>query len=382
MMIQRTIFSSEHEDFRDSVRRFYQEEVMPLHERWEQQQMVDRAIWRRAGELGMLCITMPEAYGGAGADRLHSVVMFEEQQRAGASGLGFFLHSDIVANYLNNFGTPAQKRGWLPRMATGELIAAIAMSEPGAGSDLQSIQTRAADGGDCYIVNGTKTFITNGFLCDFALVVVKTGHADEDRGAHSLSLLLIPAGLPGFSKSRPLKKAGMKAQDTCELSFRDVRVPKDNLLGVEGGGFALLMKELAWERMIIAIQCIAGAEAALQWTLEYTQGRKVFGKPICAHQSSRFKLAEMHTEIQIGRVFVDKCIELVLRGALAPEQAAMAKYWSSEMLGRVLDQCVQLHGGYGYMLEYPIARAWIDNRVTRIYGGSTEIMKEIIARSL
>ncbi len=213
-MILRTIFSSEHEDFRASVRRFYQDEIMPFHEQWEQQQMVDRGIWRRAGELGMLCMTMPEEYGGAGADRLYSVVMFEEQQRAGASGIGFFLHSDIVANYLNDFGTAAQKREWLPRMATGELIAAIAMSEPATGSDLQNIQTRAADGGDCYIVNGAKTFITNGFLCDFALVAVKTGSADEDRGAHSLSLLLIPADLPGFSKSKPLKKAGMKAQDT------------------------------------------------------------------------------------------------------------------------------------------------------------------------
>jgi len=381
-MIPRTIFGPEHEDFRASVRRFYRDEIMPFHEQWEQQQMVDRAIWRRAGELGMLCMTMPEEYGGAGADRLYSVVTFEEQQRAGASGIGFFLHSDIVANYLNNFGTDAQKQAWLPPMARGERIAAIAMSEPGAGSDLQNIQTRAADGGDCYIVNGTKTFITNGFLCDFALVAVKTGRPDEDRGAHSVSLLVIPADLAGFCKSKPLKKVGMKAQDTCELAFRDVRVPKTNLLGTEGGGFALLMKELAWERMIIAVQCIAGAEAALEWTLDYTRGRKVFGQPIAAHQNSRFKLAEMRTEIQIGRVFVDKCLELVLRKTLSAEAAAMAKYWSSELYGRVLDQCLQLHGGYGYMLEYPIARAWIDNRVTRIYGGSTEIMKEIIARSL
>jgi alkylation response protein AidB-like acyl-CoA dehydrogenase len=381
-VIARTIFAAEHEDFRATVRRFYRDEIMPCHAQWEQQQCVDRSIWRRAGDLGMLCMTMPEEYGGAGADRLYSIIMFEEQQRAGASGIGFFLHSDIVANYLNNFGSVAQKREWLPPMARGERIAAIAMSEPGAGSDLQSIQTRAADGGDCYIVNGAKTFITNGFLCDFALVAVKTGRADEDRGAHSVSLLLIPADLAGFTKSKPLQKVGMKAQDTCELSFRDVRVPKANLLGAEGGGFALLMRELAWERMIIAAQCIAGAEAALEWTLEYTRGRKVFGQPIAAHQNSRFCLADMRTEIQIGRVFVDRCIELVLRESLAPEEAAMAKYWSSEMYGRVLDQCVQLHGGYGYMLEYPIARAWIDNRVTRIYGGSTEIMKEIIARSL
>ena len=381
-MIARTLFNAEHEDFRASVRRFYRDEVMPYHESWEQHQMVDRASWKRAGALGLLCMTLPEEYGGAGADRLYSVVMFEEQQRAGASGVGFFLHSDIVANYLNNFGSTAQKRRWLPRMVTGELITAIAMSEPNAGSDLQSIQTRAVDTGDCYIVNGAKTFITNGYLCDLAVVAVKTAPADRDQGAHSVSLLLIPADLPGFAKSRPLKKAGMKAQDTCELSFCDVRVPKDHLLGAEGTGFAMLMQELAWERMIIAIQCLASAEAALEWTLEYTCGRKVFGKPVASHQHSRFALAELHTEVSIGRVFVDKCIELVLQNRLTPEDAAMAKYWSSELLGRVLDQCVQLHGGYGYMLDYPIARAWIDNRAARIYGGSTEIMKEIIARGL
>jgi alkylation response protein AidB-like acyl-CoA dehydrogenase len=379
-MIPRSLFRPEHEDFRASVRRFYAEEIMPFHEQWEAQQQVDRRIWNRAGELGMLCMTMPEEYGGAAADRLYSVVMFEEQQRAGASGVGFFLHSDIVANYLNNFGSEAQKRQWLPPMISGDRIGAIAMSEPAAGSDLQNIRTRAVDAGDHYVVDGSKIFITNGWLCDFAIVAVKTG--DEDRGARSLSLLLVDANSPGFSKGRPLKKIGMKAQDTCELFFDKVCVPKANLLGVEGGGFAALMKELAWERMIIAIQAIASAEAGLEWTLDYTRSRKVFGNSVASYQNTRFKLAEMKSEIAIGRVYVDRCIELVLRHELAADDAATAKYWTTDLLGRVLDQCLQLHGGYGYMLDYPIARAWIDNRAARIYGGANEIMKEIIARAM
>ena len=379
-MIPRTLFSAGHEDFRASVRRFYADEIMPHHARWEEQQSVDRSIWTRAGELGMLCMGMDEIHGGSGADRLYSVVMMEEQQRAGASGVGFFLHSDIVANYINNFGSDEQKLEWLPKMARGEKIAAIAMSEPAVGSDLQNISTRAVDDGDHYIVNGSKIFITNGSLCDFAVVAVKTGV--EDRGAHSVTLLLIDADTPGFSKGKPLHKIGMKAQDTCELFFNDVRVPKANRLGVEGGGFVALMKELAWERLIIAIQSIAGAEAAIEWTQEYTQNRKVFGKPVASYQNTRFKLAEMKAETAIGRVYVDRCIELVLKKQLAPEDAAAAKMWTSELVGRVLDQCLQLHGGYGYMHEYPIARAWIDSRAMRIYGGSNEIMKEIIARAM
>ena len=379
-MIPRTLFRPEHEDFRASVRRFYADEIMPFHAKWEEQQGVDRAIWTRAGELGMLCMSMDEAHGGSGADRLYSVVMMEEQQRAGASGVGFFLHSDIVANYINNFGSDAQKQQWLPGMATGQKIGAIAMSEPGVGSDLQNIGTRAVDGGDHYVVNGSKIFITNGSLCDFAVVAVKTGV--EDRGAHSVSLLLIDAATPGFTKGKPLHKVGMKAQDTCELFFDNVRVPKANLLGTEGGGFVALMKELAWERMIIAVQSIAGAEAAIEWTQDYTNNRKVFGKPVASFQNTRFKLAEMKAETVIGRVYIDRCLELVLNHQLAAEDAAAAKMWASELVGRVLDQCLQLHGGYGYMHEYPIARAWIDSRAMRIYGGSNEIMKEIIARAM
>jgi alkylation response protein AidB-like acyl-CoA dehydrogenase len=381
-MVPRTLFTSEHEDFRKSVRRFYTHEVMPHHERWEEQQCVDRAIWQRAGELGLLCMTMPEEYGGAGADRRYSVVLFEEQARAGASGIGFFLHSDIVANYIHNFGTAAQQEQWLPRMARGEIITAIAMSEPAVGSDLQNIKTRAIEDGDHYIVNGTKTFITNGWLSDLVIVAVKTGKPEEDQGARSVTLLLVEAERIGFSKGRPLKKIGMKAQDTCELFFKDVRVPKANVLGKVGEGFVALMKELSWERMIIAISAIAGAAAALDQTLEYTRSRKVFGQPVAAFQNTRFRLAEMKSEIAIGQVFVDRCTELVLEGKLSAEAAATAKYWCTELHSRVVDQCLQLHGGYGYMLEYPIARAYIDSRVARIYGGSNEIMKELIARSL
>jgi long-chain-acyl-CoA dehydrogenase len=381
-MIPRTLFSAGHEDFRTMLRRFLADEVMPHHEQWEEQQQVDRKIWNRAGELGMLCMTMPEEYGGAGSDRLYSVVMMEELARAGASGIGFVLHSDIVANYLCNFGNDEQKQRWLPRMATGEFVAAVAMTEPGVGSDLQNIRTRAIDDGDHYLVSGSKIFITNGLHCDIAVVAVKTGSADEDQGAHSVSLLVIEAGTPGFTKGKPLKKIGMKAQDTCELFFDQVRVPKANLLGKTGGGFIALMKELAWERMIIAISSMATCEAALEWTLDYANQRKVFGKPVSSFQNTRFTLADIKAEIAIGRVYVDRCLELALRRELAPEDAATAKLWCSELMGRVLDRCLQLHGGYGYMLEYPIARAWIDNRAARIYGGSNEIMKELIARSL
>jgi alkylation response protein AidB-like acyl-CoA dehydrogenase len=379
-MIPRTLFGPEHDEFRRNVRRFMEQEIAPNHERWEEQQCVDRSIWNRAGELGMLCMTMPEEYGGSGADRLFSVVMMEEQMRIGASGLGFGLQSDIVANYINNFGTHEQKLQWLPKMATGEVVSAIAMTEPGTGSDLQAVKTTAVIDGDDYVINGSKTFITNGLLADLVIVVAKTGTTGE--GAKDISLILIEADRAGFSKGKPLKKIGMKAQDTCELFFQNVRVPRSNLLGAEGMGFIALMKELAWERMIIAITSIAGAEASLQWTLDYTNQRKVFGKPVAAYQNTRFKLAELKAEIAIGRVFVDRCLELVLAGELSVDAAAAAKYWCSDLQGRVNDQCLQLHGGYGYMLEYPIARAWADARAQRIYGGTNEIMKELIARMM
>lgn len=379
-MVPRTLFNEDHEAFRKTVRRFFEEEIAPHHERWEQQQHIDRHLWNKAGELGLLCATMPEEYGGAGVDRLFSVIMMEEQARCGDSASGFSLHSDIVANYINNFGTEAQKREWLPKMASGEAVSAIAMTEPGTGSDLQGIRTTAVADGDDYIINGSKIFITNGYLSDVVVVAVRTGSGD--KGAQNISLILIEASRPGFTKGKPLKKVGMRGQDTCELFFDNVRVPKSNLLGMEGMGFIMLMKELAWERMMIGIICIAGAEFALATTVEYVKQRKAFGKPVSSFQNTRFKLAEMRTEIQIGRVYVDRCIELVLKNQLTIEAAAAAKYWVSDLISKVVDECVQLHGGYGYMLEYPIARAYIDTRANRIYGGTNEIMKELISRSI
>ncbi|WP_078084945.1 acyl-CoA dehydrogenase family protein [Microbulbifer mangrovi] len=380
-MIPRTLFQPEHEEFRRMVKRFLEAEVTPHHERWEEQQHVDRELWYRAGELGLLCMTIPEEYGGIGGDRVYSAILMEEQSYAGATGPGFTVHSDIVANYIYNFGTEAQKKQWLPRMASGEAVGAVAMSEPGTGSDLQAITTRAEKDGDDYVINGSKIFITNGYLADIVVVVAKTGNSGD--GAKDTSLILVEADRAGFSKAKPLKKVGMKAQDTCELYFENVRVPQSNLLGeVEGQGFVQLMRELSWERLIIAILSVSGARAALQHTLDYTRDRKVFGQPVANYQNTRFKLAEMKTEIEIGQVFVDRCIEEVLENKLAPEAAAAAKLWTSELLCRVVDEGVQLHGGYGYMLEYPIAKAYIDSRAGRIYGGTNEIMKELIARSL
>ncbi|MDQ8037136.1 MAG: acyl-CoA dehydrogenase family protein, partial [Pedobacter sp.] len=311
---------------------------------------------------------------------LYSMILMEEQARVGDSASGFSLHSDIVANYILNFGNEEQKQKWLPKMATGEAVGSIAMTEPGTGSDLQSIRTTAVADGDDYIVNGSKIFITNGYLCDVAVVAVKTG--DINGGAQSVSLLIIEADRKGFSKGRPLKKVGMKGQDTAELFFDNVRVPKSNLLGMEGMGFIMLMKELAWERMMIAIMCVAGAEFALATTADYVKQRKVFGKPVSAYQNTRFKLAEMRSEIQVARVFVDRCMEQVLKSELSVEAACAAKYWVSDLLSKVVDEGVQLHGGYGYMLEYPIARAYVDTRANRIYGGTNEIMKELISRSI
>lgn len=379
-MLPRTLFNEDHEAFRATARRFFETEIGPFHEKWEEQQHLDRNLWNKAGELGMLCATMPEEYGGSGVDRLYSMILMEEQARVGDSASGFSLHSDIVANYVFNFGNEEQKKTWLPKMASGEAVTAIAMTEPGTGSDLQAIKTTAKLDGDHYVVNGSKIFITNGYLCDMAVVVVKTG--DSDKGAQNVSLMIIEADRDGFTKGKPLKKVGMKGQDTCELFFDNVRVPKENLLGVEGMGFIMLMKELAWERMMIAIMCVAGSEFALDATAEYVKQRKAFGKPVAAFQNTRFKMAEMRSEIQIARVYVDRCMELVLESKLTPEAACAAKYWISDLISKVVDECVQLHGGYGFMLEYPIARAYIDTRANRIYGGTNEIMKELISRSI
>ena len=379
-MLPRQLFTAEHEAFRETVRKFYEKEVIPYTERYESQQHVDRELWNKAGELGLLCATMPEEYGGSGVDRLYSMILIEEQAYAGDSATGFSLHSDIVANYLLNFGNEAQKQQWLPKMASGEVVTAIAMTEPGTGSDLQAVRTSAVLDGDDYVINGSKIFITNGYLCDMAIVVCKTGN--NDKGSANLSLIMVEAERAGFSKGKPLNKIGMKGQDTCELFFDNVRVPTENLLGLEGMGFMMLMKELAWERLIVAIICQAGAEAAFAHTVKYTKERQAFGKSISHFQNTRFKLAELRTEIDVCRTYLDRCMQLQLKHELGVDAAAAAKYKISEMYSKVVDECLQLHGGYGYMLEYPIARAYIDNRANRIYAGTNEIMKELIARSL
>jgi acyl-CoA dehydrogenase len=379
-MIPRTLFTEEHESFRASFRRFLDREVVPHHERWEEQGYVDREVWLAAGEHGFLCPSMPAEYGGSGADRLFSMVMMEEVAKVHASGLGFGLHSEIVAPYLLRYGTDAQKERYLPRMARGEIIGAIAMTEPGTGSDLQAIKTTAArDASGQYIVNGAKTFITNGWHADVVITVVKT---DPSRGAKGTSLLLVERGMAGFEKGRRLKKLGLKAQDTSELFFQDVQVPADHLLGAEGQGFAYLMQELPWERMQIAIDAVACAQQAIDETLAYVRERKAFGAAVASFQNTRFKLAEMQTQVQIARVFVDQCMVELQKGTLDAATAAMAKYATTDLQGKVLDECLQLHGGYGFMLEYPIARAYADARVSRIYGGTNEIMKEVVARSM
>jgi len=378
-MIPRTLFSPDHETFRDSVRRFMQTEVVPQEERWQEQGYVDREIWQKAGANGFLCSSMPEAYGGSDADKLYSVILIEEQARANSSSLGFGLHSEIVAPYLLNYGNAHLKKHYLPKMAAGEMIGAIAMSEPGAGSDLQAVKTTAVKKGDCYVVNGSKTFITNGWHSDLVIVVAKT---DPAKGAKGTSLIVVDTSMKGFSKGKRLKKMGLKGQDTAELFFDNVEVPAENLLGQENNGFIYLMQELPWERMQIAIGAVAKAQAAIQWTTDYVRERKAFGRTVASFQNTRFKLAELATEAQIARVFVDRCLELLLDKKLDTATASMAKYWCSDIECRIIDECLQLHGGYGFMWEYPIARAYVDARVQRIYGGTNEIMKEVISRSM
>lgn len=383
-MIDRTLFQSDHLAFADSFRRFIDKEVAPHHAAWEDQGYVAREVWSQAGANGFLCMSLPEEYGGAGADKLYSVAQMEELARAGTTGIGFGLHSEIVAPYILHYGTEAQKRRYLPPMASGAVVGAIAMSEPAAGSDLQGIKTTAlksADGSH-YVLNGSKTFITNGWHADLVIVVAKT---DPAAGAKGTSLFLVERGMPGFEKGQRLKKMGMKAQDTSELFFTDVKVPADNLLGgpaMEGRGFICLMEQLPWERLQIAITAVSAAQAAIDWTVDYVKDRKVFGQSVASFQNTRHTLAELQTQVQVARVFVDKCCELITRDQLDTQTASMAKYWTTDLQCKVMDECVQLFGGYGYMWEYPITRAYADARVQRIYGGTNEIMKEVIARAM
>ena len=382
-MIERSLFNADHQAFRDSFQRFCDKEIAPHHEAWEEQGYVDREVWRKAGQNGFLCMTLPEAYGGADADKLYSVAQMEVLSAGGFSGIGFGLHSEIVAPYILHYGTEVQKQTYLPQLASGEMVGAIAMSEPAAGSDLQGVKTTAIQQPDgSYLLNGSKTFITNGWHADLVIVVAKT---DPAAGAKGTSLFLIERGMPGFEKGKRLKKLGMKAQDTSELFFDNVKVPAENLLGgaaFEGKGFICLMEQLPWERLQIAIGAVAAAQAAIDWTVTYVKERKVFGQPVAAYQNTRYTLAELQTEVQVARVFVDKCCELVAADQLDTATASMAKYWCSDLQCKVMDECVQLHGGYGYMWEYPITRAYADARVQRIYGGTNEIMKEVITRSM
>ena len=382
-MIQRTLFSADHQAFRDSFRRFIEKEIAPFHAAWEEQGYVDRAVWNKAGENGFSCLSMPEEYGGAGADKLYSMVQIEELSAAGFSGIGYSLHSEIVAPYILHYGTEQQKKKYLPQLASGAMIGAIAMSEPAAGSDLQGIKATALQQGDgSYLLNGSKTFITNGWHADLVIVVAKT---NPQAGAKGTSLLLVERGMPGYSVGKRLKKLGLKAQDTSELFFDNVRVPAANLLGGpahENRGFICLMEQLPWERLQIAIGAVAASQAAIDWTVDYVKERKVFGQSVSAFQNTRFTLAELQTEVQVARVFVDKCAELLLANTLDTATASMAKYWCSDLQCKVMDQCVQLFGGYGYMWEYPITRAYADARVQRIYGGTNEIMKEVITRAM
>lgn len=378
-MIPRKLFDEEHRLFRDSVRRFFAEEVVPFHDAWEAQRHVDREVWRKAGAMGFLCPALPEKYGGSEADFRYSLILIEEQAYAYASGPGFAVHSDIVAPYIAHYGSDELRRRYLPPMASGDSIAAIAMTEPGTGSDLQNVRTTAVRDGEHYRLNGSKTFITNGFLADVIVVVAKT---DPDAASEGVSLLLVESAWEGFSRNPPLQKIGMHAQDTCELFFDDVRVPAGNLLGKEGEGFGYLMQELPQERLLIACSAVATAEQVLHDTLRYTRERKAFGRELFEFQNTRFRLAELHTEVQRARVYVDRCVELHLQRALDVPTAAAIKYSCTDLQCRVVDECLQLHGGYGYIRDFPVARAYADSRVQKIYGGTNEIMKELIARSL
>jgi alkylation response protein AidB-like acyl-CoA dehydrogenase len=378
--VQSALYEAEHDAFRAMVRDFLAKEVVPHHAAWEEAGQVDRSVWLKAGEQGLLGMDVAEEFGGGGVtDFRYNAVLAAEVTRVGASGLGFSLHNDVVAPYLIKLATDEQKARWLPSFVRGELITAIAMSEPGAGSDLQGLTTTARRDGDEWVLNGSKTFITNGILSDIVIVVART---DPGAGARGFSLLVVERGMPGFERGRKLDKIGMKAQDTAELFFTDVRVPAANLLGTEGRGFFHLMDNLPQERLSIAAVAVPASRIVLDLTVDYCRSRTAFGQPIGKFQNTRFELAEMHTEVTIAETYLEKAIHEHNAGRFTVEDAAMAKWWTTELQKRVVDRCLQLHGGYGYMLEYPVAKAFLDSRVQTIYGGTTEIMKEIVGRSL
>ena len=381
-IFERTIYNNEHEQFRTAFRSWLEKEIAPHHEQWESDGITPREMWRQAGSLGFLGYHVPEQYGGGGVDDYKfGAIMQEEVSETGLIGSanGITLHNDIVLPYYLTLGTNDQKSRWLPGMVAGELIGALAITEPNTGSDVAGVRTSAVRKGDVYVVNGSKTFITNGINSDLVITTVRT---DPDAGHKGFTLLVLERGMKGFERGRNLSKLGMHAQDTAELSFTDVEVPVENRLGEEGMGFVYLMQNLAQERLGMAVGGVKVASAAVQWTLDYTKERKAFGQSIASFQNSKFALAEMATEVQIAQVYVDRCIELHSEGRLSAEQAAAAKFWVTELQNKVVDRCLQLHGGYGYMTEYPIARAWADSRIQTIYGGTTEIMKEIVGRSL
>lgn len=382
-MIKRELFNEDHDAFRDMVRKFIENEIAPHHAAWERDGIVSRDLWLKAGAAGMLCCTIPEEYGGAGADYLFDVVVFEEMARSGFTGPGFMIHCDLVATYVKSFGSEAQKQHWLPRMVRGEAIGSLGMTEPHAGSDLKAIRTKAVrvagKDGDDFIISGQKVFISNGQLCDVIVLATKT---DSTAGAKGVTLFLVDTSLAGFRKGKNLQKLGMKAQDTSELFFDDVRVPASAMLGEEGKGFELMMTKLAQERLAQAIRSATVAETVVEWTVDYTANRKAFGRTIGDMQNTQFKLAELKTEAVVGRQFVDKCIEIFMKGELDAVDAAMAKMWLSNMHCKVVDECLQLFGGWGYMWEYPIARAYADARIVKIAGGSIEVMKHIIGRQM
>ena len=378
-MIPRKLFNSDHDLFRDTVRRFIEEHVTPFHAQWEKDGQVPKDLWTKAGQLGLLCCNVPEEYGGMGGDFLHSTILIEEMARAGTTGPTFYLHSDIVAPYLVDFGTKEQKQKWLPKMATGEVIGALGMSEPSGGSDVQNIRTQAIRDGDSYVINGQKVFITNGHTADILVLACKTDPTALGKG---VSLIIVETNTPGFTRGRKLEKMGCKAQDTSELFFSDVRVPVSNLIGAEGGGFAMLMTQLAQERLVQAIRGVSSSEAALQWTKEYAVDRKMFGQTLADFQNTRFKLAGLTAEVLAQRVFVDRCIEMHLKGEFDAVDAACAKLVTTELQGKVMDECLQFFGGWGYMWEYPIARAFADARMCRLGGGAAEVMRQIIGNSI